>query len=70
MCSVFCALIRCIKLFKKRNKCAWVYECNLLHRNHQHCHLKGNLFDLGLVNSTECETCKQAFETALHVLCD
>jgi hypothetical protein len=35
-----------------------------------HCHLKGHLFKLGLVNSPECERCKQASETASHVLCD
>jgi hypothetical protein len=35
-----------------------------------HCHLKGHLFKLGLVNSPECNRCKQASETASHVLCD
>jgi hypothetical protein len=35
-----------------------------------HCHLKGGLFKLGLVNSSECDRCKQASETASHVLCD
>jgi hypothetical protein len=35
-----------------------------------HCHLKGHLFKLGLVNSPECNRCKQASETTLHVLCD
>jgi hypothetical protein len=35
-----------------------------------HCHLKGHLFKLGLVNSPECDRCKQASETASHVLCD
>jgi hypothetical protein len=35
-----------------------------------HCHLKGHLFKLWLVNSPECNTCKQASETASHVLCD
>jgi len=58
--SLFCALIRCIK----SNNCTRVYGCSLLHRNHQHFHLKGNLFELGLVNSTEHDTCKQASETA------
>jgi hypothetical protein len=33
-------------------------------------HLKGNLFELGLVNSTECDACKQASETALHIFRD
>jgi hypothetical protein len=33
------------------------------------CHLKGHLFRLGLVNSSECDRCKQAFETASHALC-
>jgi len=28
-----------------------------------HCHLKGHVFTLGLVNSPECDTCKQASET-------
>jgi hypothetical protein len=35
-----------------------------------HCHIKGHLFKLGLVNSPECNRCKQASETASHVLCD
>jgi hypothetical protein len=35
-----------------------------------HCHLKGHLFKLGLVNSPECNRCNQASETASHVLCD
>jgi hypothetical protein len=35
-----------------------------------HCHLKLHLFKLGLVNSFECNRCKQASETASHVLCD
>jgi hypothetical protein len=35
-----------------------------------HCHLKGCLFKLGLVNSPECDRCKQASEIASHVLCD
>jgi hypothetical protein len=35
-----------------------------------HCHLKGHLFKLGLVNSPMCNQCKQASETASHVLCD
>jgi hypothetical protein len=35
-----------------------------------HCHLKGHLFKLGLVNSPECNRCKQASEAASHVLCD
>jgi hypothetical protein len=36
----------------------------------EHYHLKGHLFKLGLVNSPECDRCKQASETASHVLCD
>jgi hypothetical protein len=35
-----------------------------------HCHLKGHLFNLGLVNSLEYDRCKQASETASHILCD
>jgi hypothetical protein len=35
-----------------------------------HCHLKGHLLKLELVNSSKCDTCKQASETASHVLCD
>ena len=35
-----------------------------------HYHLKGQLFKLGLVNSPERNRCKQASETASHVLCD
>jgi hypothetical protein len=34
-----------------------------------HCHVKGYLIKLGLVNSAECDGCKQASETASHVLC-
>jgi hypothetical protein len=34
-----------------------------------HCHLKGHLFKLGLINSPECNRCKQASETASHILC-
>jgi len=33
-----------------------------------YCHLKGNLLQLGLVNSPKCHRCKQASETASHVL--
>ena len=33
-----------------------------------HCHLKGHLFKLGL--NPKYDRCKQAFETASHVLCD
>jgi len=36
----------------------------------RHCHLKGHLFELGLVNSPGCDRCKQASETATHILCD
>jgi hypothetical protein len=35
-----------------------------------HCHCKGCLFKLGLVNSPECDRCKRASETASHILCD
>jgi hypothetical protein len=35
-----------------------------------HWHLKGHLINLGLVNSPECDRCKQASETASHVPCD
>jgi hypothetical protein len=35
-----------------------------------HCHLKGHLCKLGLVNGPNCNRCTQASETALHVLCD
>ena len=35
-----------------------------------HCHLKGHLFKLGLVNSHKCDTCKQASEMASHILHD
>jgi hypothetical protein len=35
-----------------------------------YCHLKGHLFKQELVNSPECDRCKQALETASHVLCD
>lgn len=29
-----------------------------------HCHLKGHLFKLGLIDSPECDRCKQVYETA------
>jgi hypothetical protein len=35
-----------------------------------HCHLKGHLLNLGLVNSPKYDRCKQASETASDVLCD
>jgi hypothetical protein len=28
--SVFRALIRCIKYFKRTNRCTWIYECNFI----------------------------------------
>jgi hypothetical protein len=34
------------------------------------CHLKGQLFKLGPINSPECNRCKQASEIASHMLCD
>jgi hypothetical protein len=36
----------------------------------EYCHLKGHLFKLGLLNRPEYNGCKQASETASHVLCD
>jgi hypothetical protein len=35
-----------------------------------HCHLIEHLFKPGLVDSPRCDKCKQASETASHVLCD
>lgn len=35
-----------------------------------HCHLKGHLFKLGVIDSPRCDRCKQALETASRVLCD
>ena len=35
-----------------------------------HFHLKGHLFKFGLINSPESDCCKQASDTASHVLCD
>lgn len=35
-----------------------------------HCHLKGQLFKVELVQSTGSDWCKLAFETASHILCD
>jgi hypothetical protein len=35
-----------------------------------HCHMKGYLHKLGIVNSPECDRCKQESEMASHVLCD
>jgi len=36
----------------------------------EHCHVKGHLFKLGLVNSYKCDTCKEASEMASHILSD
>jgi hypothetical protein len=35
-----------------------------------HCHLKGHLFKLGLMDDTTCERCLEEDESATHVLCD
>jgi len=35
-----------------------------------HCHLKGHWFKLGLASSPMCDRCKQASETASHILWD
>jgi hypothetical protein len=35
-----------------------------------HCHLKGELFKLGLTDDPTCERCLQEDETAIHILCD
>jgi hypothetical protein len=35
-----------------------------------HCHLKGYTFKLWLVDSSGCDSYKQASETALHIVCD
>jgi hypothetical protein len=35
-----------------------------------YCHLNRHLFKLGLVDNPECGRCKQAIETASHVLCE
>ena len=43
--------------------------CGPVNLKKVHCHLKGYVFKLGLVNSPECDRCKQASETASHVLC-
>jgi hypothetical protein len=54
-------------------------ELLILSRNHLriltkfltgHCHLKGHLFELRLVNSPQCDRCKQASEMASHVVRD
>jgi hypothetical protein len=34
-----------------------------------HCHLKGHLFKLGLINVPICERCQED-ESAAHILCD
>ena len=36
----------------------------------RHCHLKGHPFKLGPVNSPKCDKCKQASQTALHIIDD
>jgi hypothetical protein len=35
----------------------------------EYCHLKGHLLKLVLVNSPECDVCKQASEMISHILC-
>jgi hypothetical protein len=35
-----------------------------------HCHLKGNIFKLGLTDDPTCERCLEEDESATHVLCD
>jgi hypothetical protein len=35
-----------------------------------HCHLKGHLFKMGLMNDPICERCLEVDESATHVLCD
>jgi hypothetical protein len=35
-----------------------------------HCHLKGHLFKMGLMNDPICERCLETDESATHVLCD
>jgi hypothetical protein len=35
-----------------------------------HCHLKGHLFKLGLINDPICERCQEEDELATHILCD
>jgi len=35
-----------------------------------HCHLKGHLFKVELVDSPGCDRCKQAIEKTSHVLCN
>jgi hypothetical protein len=33
-----------------------------------HCHMKGHLFELELVNSSSCKRCQKEGETASHIL--
>jgi hypothetical protein len=35
-----------------------------------HCHLRGHLFKLGLMDSATCERCLEKDESATHILCD
>jgi hypothetical protein len=35
-----------------------------------HCHIKGHLFKLGLINDPICERCLEKDESATHILCD
>jgi hypothetical protein len=35
-----------------------------------HCHLKGHLFKLRLINDLICERCQEEDDSATHVLCD
>jgi hypothetical protein len=67
------------KGFRKRPSAKRARELLNLSRNQRrimtgllkgHCHLEGYLLKMGLVDSPRCDRCKQAFETASHVLCD
>jgi hypothetical protein len=35
-----------------------------------HCHLKGHIFKLGLINDPICERCLEEDESTTHILCD
>jgi hypothetical protein len=35
-----------------------------------HCHLKGHLFKLGLIDDPTCLRCLEEVESATHILCD
>jgi hypothetical protein len=51
--------------WENRNQLRWVV--GLLTG---HCHLKGHVFKLGLINDPICERCLEEDDSSTHILCD